>query len=106
MILTSFISVTGITKRELPKDTCSSGILIMSVPGLYTGGNTNLRNKAPGLVAFLRTEKSVLSGKKIEQINCEWCRKQIILPFITKYRVTLYGMNDSEPVPSNLVAIF
>ena len=69
MILDPFISLTGITKRELPKDTCPSGIFIMSIPGLCAGGNAYPRKKAPVYVTFVRAEKSMLSGKTSEQRN-------------------------------------
>ena len=35
----SFISVAGITEKELPKDTCPSGLLYMPIEGLTVAGN-------------------------------------------------------------------
>ena len=38
MMAAPFITVTGITERELPRSSCPSGVYIMSIPGLCAGG--------------------------------------------------------------------
>ena len=67
MLAAPFITVTGITEKELPRTTCPSGVYILSIPGLCAGGNTYVRNEAMGYVAFIRSEKGEVSGKTSEQ---------------------------------------
>ena len=62
-----FISITGLNKRELPVDTCPSGVLLMKINGLSAEANANIRNTAPGYVCFVRNQKDKVSGKTFEQ---------------------------------------
>ena len=61
-----FITVTGITERELPKHSCPSGCLIISVDGLCPGASADPRNNSPGFVAFVRPEKGGVSNTTSE----------------------------------------
>ena len=85
-------------ERELPKDTCPSIICIITILGLCTGGNVELRSKALGYVPFVRAEKAKLSGKSYEHINVEWYREETLSSFVTDFQVTLYGMNHTGPI--------
>ena len=51
-----FISVAGLSKHELPKETCSSRALLLKVPGLTIGGGGCTVNDER-LGFFLCTEK-------------------------------------------------
>ena len=52
-----FITITGLTERELPKDTCASGVFILTINGLSAGANADIRNSAPGYVCFVRNQR-------------------------------------------------
>ena len=106
MMVAPFITVTGIFERKLPKDTCPSGIFIMIIPGLCSGGNVDPCNKAPRYLSFVQTEKVKSSGKLSEQINVEWYREEIILPFLTEIQFTLCGMNLTGYIPDKLAAVY
>ena len=40
MLAATFITVTGVTERELPRDVCPSGVLYIKIPGLCLGPRT------------------------------------------------------------------
>ena len=105
MIAAPFITVTGITEKELPRSTCPSGVCILSIPGLCAGGNSDPRNAVMGYVAFVRTEKGEISGKTSEQRNFEWYRENVLLPFIKNVRCRLYQHDIDSPIPDELSAV-
>ena len=105
MMAAPFVTVTGITEKELPRATCPSGVYILSIPGLCAGGNTDPRNAAMGYVAFIRTEKGEVSGKTSEQRNFEWYRENVLLPFIKNVRSRLYQHDDNTFIPDELSAV-
>ena len=49
-----FVTVTGITEKELPVEKCPSGVYTLQVPGICTGSSVDPRLNAPGFVAFVR----------------------------------------------------
>ena len=57
MMVAMYISITGITKKELPKSKCPSGIYIMKIPGLCLGGECALRLNAPEFVYFTNRKR-------------------------------------------------
>ena len=105
MMAAPFITVTGITEKELPRNTCPSGVYILSIPGLCSGGNTDVRNDAVGHVAFVRSERGAVSGKTSEQRNFEWYRENVLLPFIKNIRRVLYQHDINTPIPDELSAV-
>ena len=105
MMAATYISVTGITEKELPKSKCPSGIYIMKIPGLCPGGGSDPRLNAPGFVVFLRAEKSGVSGKTAEGKKFERYREHVLLPFLSTCRENFYGWHRSSPVPDTLTAV-
>ena len=105
MMAALFITVTGITGKELPRTTCPSGVCIISIPGLFAGGNMDVRNDAMEYVAFVRPEKGEVSGKTSEQRNFEWYIENVLLPFVNNIRRVLYQHDKNSPIPDELSAV-
>ena len=82
MLAATFITVTGVSEKELPKKTCPSGVLYIQIPGLCIGAAQDLRHNAVGYVAFYRTERCDVTNKTSEQRNFEYYRENILKPFI------------------------
>ena len=53
-----YVSVLGLNSRELPVDTCPSGVLVLPIEGLAIGG-VDPDCRAIGYVAFVRAEKDL-----------------------------------------------
>ena len=100
-----FITVTGITEKELPKESCESGVYILQIPGLCTGSSMDPRLNAPGYICFVRSERHELSQKSAEQLNFEWYRSNILLPFINVCREKYYSWEPNSTVPEDLTAV-
>ena len=99
-----FISVTGISREELPLDVCSSGLYIIHIPGLCAGSSVDPRHDAPGYIAFVRCEKSVKTQISVDQRNFEWYRINILFQFIELSCVKYYSWVTGTHIPNDLTA--
>ena len=54
-------TVTGLNERELSKQECSPGQLILEIPGLCWGSNIDICNVHKGYVAFLRLDSKTMN---------------------------------------------
>ena len=81
------ISVTVISREELPLDMCPSGLYIIRIPSLCAGSSVDPRHDAPGYISFVSCEKSNNTQTTSEQRNFEWYKTNILLPFINLCRV-------------------
>ena len=57
MLTATFITITGLTERKIPKEGCLSSVFHMSIKGICVGGDQDLRYDAAGYIAFYRKEK-------------------------------------------------
>ena len=105
MLAATFITVTGLADRELPKKTCLSGVFHLKIPGLCAGAAQDLRHDAVGYLAMYRRERCTVSGTTAEQRNFSYYRKCILLPFISLVRERLYGWKPGTPIPDALTAV-
>jgi len=104
MIAATFITVTGVTERELPRDVCPSGILYIKIPGLCLGAAQDLRHDTVVYVAFYRTERCEVSQSTAEQRKFSFYREHILKPFASKVREDLYGSVKVTPIHDELTA--
>ena len=102
MIAATFITVTGVTERELPRDICPSGILYIKIPGLCLGAAQDLRHDAVVYVAFYRTERFEVSQSTAEQRKVSFYREHILKLFASKVREDLYGWVKVTPIHDEL----
>jgi len=84
-----YVSVLGLNARELPLDTCPSGILVLPIQGLAVGG-VNPDCKTVGYVAFVR------SGKDLERDNFQHYQKTVARPYIMKKKNIPEGTSPTE----------
>lgn len=65
-----YTTISGLSEKELPVETCPSGMLVMEVPGLAVGSDVDPSNNLPGYVVFLRkTGDNSLDKRKHKHYN-------------------------------------
>ena len=105
MLAATFITVTGLTERELPKEGCPSGVLHIAIKGLCVGAAQDLRHDAIGYLTLYRREKCKVTQTTAEQRNFPFYRKEVLLPCIALVRENIYGLKKGDPVPDALTAV-
>ena len=100
-----YITVYGLTERELCPDKCPSGRLCVEVPGLCHGGGQDIRHhQTKGYIIFLRA-RTRNETNAIETINFRHYHKEVYLPFmegLKKYYST--SPDDSVDFTSGIVS--
>ena len=93
-----FISVLGLTTREMPNHQCIS----INIKGLCIGGDgVNVGCEQQGTVIFMRNDTN---GGDIQRFKIY--RDEILLPFISKSREEFSGFwREGMPIPPELTAI-
>ena len=75
-----FLSVSGLTERELPKSANPNGLLLFEVQGLLMANSVKICNTQPGYVLLMRSEKGIdVSRYRIY-------RDSVFLPFVDSIR--------------------
>ena len=97
-----FITVTGLTERELQKEECPSGVLHVSIKGIRVGGTQDLRHDAVGYLAFYRKKKCVAAQTMAEQRNFTFYCHEVLISFIDISRQKLYGYVEGGYTPDYL----
>ena len=88
-----FITVLGLTERELPQDQCVS----LSIEGLCVGGGgVTVGNKTKGYLVFMRGE----SG--IDKERYKIYRDKVFIPFVNSSRTKLNVWKPGEPITSDI----
>jgi hypothetical protein len=95
-----FISVTGLSEKELPSETCPSGMLVMKVKGLAIGANVNVDCESVGYVVFLRKSDT----NELDTRRFTYYRDEVYLPFIETIRKSM-GYEPGTPVPEVLTVV-
>ena len=87
-----FVSICGLTGKELPKGTCPDGILKIKIDGLCIGGaGVTVGNKGHQWLVFLRTDPD----KKADQKRYTCYRDNVLLPFIQQSRAEFDGVQEN-----------
>ena len=82
-----FVTVYGLSEKELNKELCPSGILIKKVRGLAYGGNVNVTNRHQvGWILFTRNQFCPVTGQSNDQRVAEYYRNEVFHPFIKEIR--------------------
>ena len=92
-----FISVCGLTQKELPKETC----IILQVEDLCIGGGgVSIGNKEKGYVMFMRNDADA------DKYRYKYYRDEVLILFIQSTRREYDGFfNESNlPIPEDLTA--
>ena len=92
---TLFITVTDITKQELPQSKCHSGCMIIAIKGLCPGGNIDSKNDDVGYVSFIFTDRNGINNISSEQKKS---KDNILLPFVQLCQKTCYGHDNNLPI--------
>ena len=86
-----FLSVSGLTEKEMPSEIFPSGIHCISIQGLTIGGSgVTLGDKRSGYVVLMRTEKG------IDEIRYRIYFEKVLLPFIHSLRENYSNWDGRE----------
>lgn len=90
-----FITVTGMTKRELPEDTS----LLFKVKGLCIGGGgINVGCDGVGYILFIRKKENC------DMVWYSYYQKEVLIPFNQRSRKDFDWFVNSTPIPDKLTA--
>ncbi|CAB9513643.1 hypothetical protein SEMRO_603_G174050.1 [Seminavis robusta] len=98
------VSVLGLNERELPKDSCESGAVIIKVRGLSIGGGgVTVGSNQCGYIMLVRND----GNKDTEKVKCQLFTKHCLLPFIETLRKEDPGghWTPGLPIPDSLQAM-
>ena len=108
MIAPLFSTVTGLTARELPEDTCPSGVLVIEIPGLCVGGAVDpvaTYGEGIGYVAFMRGREEDANKDAPQLVNFTHYRKKVLHRFVECIREKLHGHVRGTEVPAWLTCV-
>ena len=99
-----YVTVSGLSERELPQKNCPSGILTVPIPGLCMECNRDPRCEKVGHVIFLC---NTVSEESIHLKNHEHYHKEVYRPCVNNIRKTVHGYSASETskVPEALQSV-
>ena len=63
----TFITVTGLNKKDLPKEKFLSGFLHVLISGICSGASQGIQNKAVGHLAMYHKESYTVTGTITEE---------------------------------------
>ena len=88
-----FVSVCGLTERELPTEQCPSGVLVLKIAGLCIG-----EASATGTVIFVRND----NDKQTDKVRFRVYRDDVFLPFVSRQRTLCDGWNEGCDIDDSL----
>jgi len=91
MVAATFITVTGLNERELPKSSNSDGVMHIAIPGLCIGTAQDLRHEAVEYLALYRKESCHITNHTSEERNFRFYRRHVLQPFIDLCREKMDG---------------
>ena len=97
--------MTGLSEKELPVETCPSGVMYIEISRLDYGAGQDLRHNKIGYVAFDRTNSNSASGKTTEVRNFEFYRDEVLIPFFSLIQEKVYGWIPGSAIPNELTAV-
>ena len=98
-----FISVYGLTERELHFDIAPTGFLVMKVKGLCVGGfGVAAECNTYGYVLLIRAENRTCKDS-VDRVRYRYYRDTIFLPFVSSCRKHL-NWEEGTPIPERLRA--
>ena len=91
-----FISILGLTERELPQDLCIS----LKIKGLCVdGGGLTAESSQEGMILLIRGDVDY------DKVRYTIYRDQFFLPFVAKTKSEYGGWQDGTPIPDNLQGV-
>ena len=101
----TFITVTWLTERDLPKEGCSSGLLHVLIKDLCVGGAQDLQHNAVGYLTFYGKDKFLATQTTAEQRNFIFYHRDVLIPFIDLVIHKLYVHVEARYIPDSLTAV-
>jgi hypothetical protein len=90
-----FVSVTGLTEHELPKEAVPSGLLALKIQGLCVGGTgINLGEMPAGWLVFIRNDNDGEAEKK----RYRFYRENVFIPFLNDIRKEYDGWVEKSNI--------
>ena len=97
MVAPFFLTITGCSRREVAHE---SGMVVMKVPGLCMGADSDVRATFVGYIVFLCSD--VVGG---EQKNFEYYTNEVFLPWVKQLRIAFCDHTEGLPIPDELTAV-
>lgn len=98
-----YITVTGLSEKELPVSLCPTGMLKIKIPGLAIGSATDPRNQELGYIVFLRkTGDNSLDVRRFRDY-----RNTVFIPFVGSLRKAYNGVevDSGSKAPEGVTAV-
>ena len=95
----------GLSEKELPRDLCQDGILILPpLKGFCYGGIQNADSETVGYVVFMRNETNAETKESNDQRNHEIYRNEVMGPYIQSVRKKFSNglWKENMPVPDDM----
>jgi hypothetical protein len=96
-----YTTVAGLSEKEMPEETCPSGMFAIKIPGLAVGSDVDPSNNLPGYVVFLRKT----GDNSLDRRRHQHYRESVFLPFVEKVRNQWDNHVPGTEVPEHLTAV-
>lgn len=90
-----FLTVYGLSERDLPVETCPEGRLYVKIPGLNQSSAHNTYDETYGFICFMR-QSCPSSEESYDKLNFTWYRIHVLHPWIIHLRKKFFKQNDSS----------
>ena len=102
-----YATIYGLSKEDLPTESCPSGILTISLPGFCYGGCQDVSNSSIGYLVFIRSTRKK-DDISTNQLNHENYRNNVFLPYVqatSKHYLKREGWDIGDEVEDDHVWI-
>jgi hypothetical protein len=99
-----YVSVSGLSERKFPRNTCPSRIKIVKIPGLCIERNRDVTCNKPGYVVLLRND---VSEESVHLRNHEFYQKEVYRSTVKNIRKDIHNfeMDNITEIPDELLCV-
>ena len=100
-----YVTIYGLSERELPHQDYPSGVLVLEIPGLCYASNLDARSSEKGYVVFTRASINLEEEETVSYRNFKNYRQTVLLPYIQTIRSNYFQWIPGTPVPDDLTCV-